>query len=137
MRKGIDPSIRFCLISWIFVHNTLMKRYLLRRQSERFALGGRRLSKPLTSCRVKRHWLGHLTTHCGTRCNSLASKIVRLLSESLIGKRIRAFQGAESSAPSVLLYSSELTPYNEPVLAEITIRKSQYREAAIRCHRVL
>jgi hypothetical protein len=54
--KGIDPSLRFCLGSCTFFHNELKRRCLLRRQSERFALGGRRLSKPLTLCRVKGSW---------------------------------------------------------------------------------
>ena len=59
-----------------------MRRCLLGRRSERFSLGGDAFSKPPTECRVKRRFLGHLTTHCATRRNSLASKIVRLLSES-------------------------------------------------------
>src|SRR5262249_43486288 len=59
-----------------------MRRCLLRRQSERFSPGSRRFSKLLTQCRIKRHFPRHLSTHCGARCNSLASKIVRLLSES-------------------------------------------------------
>jgi len=34
---------------------------------------------------IKGRFLRHLTTYCGTRCHSLASKIVRLLSGSLLG----------------------------------------------------
>ena len=69
-----------------FTHNELIRRCLSRRPAERLSLGGRRLSEPFTSCRIKRRLLGHLTTHCRTRCNSLASKIVRLLSGSLLWK---------------------------------------------------
>src|SRR5262249_22742734 len=57
-----------------------MRRCLLRRQSERFSPGSRRLSKPLMQCRIKRRFPRHLSTHCGTRCNSLAPKIVLITS---------------------------------------------------------
>src|SRR5262249_24269610 len=81
--RGFDSTRRLRLLPCTFAHNGLIRRCLLRRPAGRLSLGGRRLAEPFTSCRIKRHLLGHLTTHCRTRRNSLASKIVRLLSESL------------------------------------------------------
>src|SRR6266571_2563999 len=54
--EGHRPGQTPLLLSDTFVHNELMRRCLLRWQSESLAPGVRPASKPLTRCRIKRRF---------------------------------------------------------------------------------
>jgi hypothetical protein len=60
----------------------LLRRGLARQQFETFSLGLDAFPSLLRSVVSNKHFLRHLTTHCEKKSKSLASKIVRLLSES-------------------------------------------------------